>query len=746
MSKTKRSKGQKGPKNMKKQKYREAVIELLRSKTNQIYKNRDLALQLKVPNHDYQDFKHIVRSMAEEGVILRHKGNRYGWPKKREIVTGVLDVKPAGFGFLRQDDGGEDVFIGRRQLESAVHQDRVRVAVLQSEKGRLPEGRVVEVLERSFSRLVGTFQESPEMNYIIPDELKLGNVVIKDQDRGGARPGQKVVVEVIHWASMRRFTQGRVVEVLGFPDEKGVDVLSIACGAGLPLAFPEEVEAEANRLPDEVTVDLSADRRDLRDLFTVTVDPDDAKDFDDAISLESLKNGRWRLGVHIADVSAFVPVNSAIDREALRRGTSVYLVDRVIPMLPDKLSSDLCSLRPGQDRLTFSVMMTLSSDASVESYELYEGVIRSRHRLTYREAQTHIDEARMATTQSSRKASRDARGSAEQGEPELQTMFLAMAELARKLKDRWSRTGSIDFTVPESRIDLDEAGRPVSLGVREPLETHGIIEAFMLLANRTVAEHVQNVRAGTGEPLSFIYRNHEKPGGDKLTEFTRFVRSLGYTFDPGKHVTPKQFQDLLGRIKGTRFEILIGDVALRTMMKAVYSSKNIGHFGLAFKQYTHFTSPIRRYPDLIAHRLLKQFASNPGEKLKLAEKLSQICDIATEREIKAQKAERESIRVKQVEYMQDHLNEEFDAIVSGIVPFGFFVEITDLLVEGLVPLRTIADESFIVDEKNYRLIGERRGLQFRLGDSVRVKVASVLLQTRQIDFELIEGESVSSSV
>jgi len=711
----------------------DAIVQFLSAHSSRSFRSRELSKQMGVANRDYPVFRRTLKQLAEEGTIVRHSGGRYGKPFKSALADGLLRVKTQGYGFVVRDDGGEDVFVSEKNMNSALHQDRVRVELWAQSAGKLPEGRVVEILERGHKRIVGTFHEARTYNYVIPDELKLSkDIFIYDKNRGKAQEGQKVVVEITKWSDSRRMPEGRVAEVLGFPDQKGVDVLSVAYGFDLPMRFPDAVEKEAERIPAGFSASDLEGRLDLRDRPVFTIDPDDAKDFDDAVSLEDLPNGNILLGVHIADVSHYVRSGSALDMEALNRGTSVYLVDRVIPMLPEALSNGLCSLKPDQDRLTYSVLMELTPDAKLEDYRIRESVIHSRHRLTYRQAQDRIVSGRNLSDGPDRKRSGNG------GDVLLDKTLARMADLSGMLLSGWRLSGSIDFDLPEAQVVLGEDGKPVDIFIRERLESHRLIEAFMLLANRTVAEHVQRLRDQTGMKLTFVYRVHEKPKGDKLTEFVHFIRALGYVFDPGKNVTPKKFQQFLQKIKGTPHEVVVEEVALRTMMKAVYTTANTGHFGLAFKHYTHFTSPIRRYPDLIVHRVLKSYLKTEPERPPLALPLSRICETATEREIAAQNAERESIRAKQVEFMENKIDEEFDGVISGVVVFGIFVEIPQYLVEGLVHVNDLIDDYYLFDEKHYRLVGQNAGKVYRLGDAVRVRVAHVLKDKRKIDFVLVE--------
>ena len=697
------------------------ILSYLKENSGHAFKARELFRKLGVANKDYRDLKDLLRDMAEDGKIARLKGNRYGTVRQIKQIEGVLHVKTQGYGFLIRDDGGEDVFISQRNMGSALHGDRVAVELWAKPSGKLAEGKIVSVLERGRERIVGIYQETDTYGYVIPDNLKISkDVSIHADKQGDAKPGHKVVAEVLDWGDARRMPEGRIAEILGYPDEPGVDVLSVARGFDLPESFPKSVEQEAEAIPDRIPDEVLENRLDLRDKLAFTIDPEDAKDFDDALSLEKLNNGNWQVGVHIADVSHYVPVGSCTDVEALKRGTSCYLADRVIPMLPERLSNSICSLEPLKDRLTFSVHIELSSTGSIQDYTIHESVIRSKHRLSYEQAQRLID------------------GKPEPNDPnEITERLRNMNTLSQQLFMQWKKAGNIDFDAPEAKVVLNERGHPVQLGKRERLASHRIVESFMLLANRIVAEHVQNLRRESGKKLRFVYRVHEKPSGKKLERFVQFVKAMGHPFDAGKRITPKKFQAFLNEIKGTRHEIVIEEVALRSMMKAQYTTGNIGHFGLAFKHYTHFTSPIRRYPDLVVHRLLKAYLKPIPATPRMAAPLNEICKTATESEIRADKAERESIKAKQCVFMAEHVGEMFDTIISGVTGFGFFAEIPEYLVEGLIHVEDLVDDYYHFDEARLRLIGERTGRTFQLGDSVQVEVKRVLLDERKIDFRLV---------
>ncbi|MBN2105445.1 ribonuclease R [bacterium] len=729
-------------------KYEKKVIQFLDQHPKKCFKTRMLSRELGVQNRDYRAFRELLKFLTESGKVSRYKGNQFGKYVKPAMLTGKLHVKAQGYGFLIREDGGEDVFISQKSMGSALHGDCIRVELWAHSAGKLPEGKVREVLERGRDRLVGVYVESNAYSYVVPDDFKVTrDIYIAPDHCGSASPGHKVIAEIVDWGEAARMPEGRIVEVLGYPDEPGVDVLSIASEFNLPSCFSDKVENAAASLSEKITREEIDCRLDCRDWLTFTIDPEDAKDFDDAVSLVSMENGNYQLGVHIADVSAFVKMGSPVDHEALSRGTSVYLVDRVFPMLPERLSNQLCSLKPRADRLAFSVLFELTPGGGIIDYQIKESLIQSKIRLSYIQAQKILD----APDSSFRDLYQEfgINESNEIGLLSFETLCQTLKQmhaLSQILFENWQEQGYIDFDAPEPDVQLDDKGKPVALGVRARYDSHRLIESFMLLANQTVAGHIRQIRQSTGKKYPFIYRVHQKPTQEKMKKFMDFVRPFGYEFDPGKKVTSKKFQQFLNGISDPGHRTVIDEVAVRTMMKAIYSTANTGHFGLAFKDYTHFTSPIRRYPDLMVHRLLKSYLQTDPQKLNIKPTLAQIAAQSTEREIVAQEAERESIRAKQVDFMSDHLGAEFDGIISGVTSFGFFVEITELLVEGLVAVRDLQDDYYVYDEKRWRLKGEMTGRIYQLGDPVRVQVVRVHREMRKLDFVLVDAEDQESKV
>ncbi len=640
-------------------------------------------------------------------------------------VVGTLSTTRRGSGFVTIEGTNEEVYIPERFMSTALHGDKVAVALFarpvrkrrRDERDRL-EGEIVEVLERKTTTIVGTLEESRTAFFVVPDDEHIArDVYVAREDARGARPGDKVVVQLLPWSDPALSPEGVVLEVLGRAGDARVEVLSVARSFNLPMRFPPAVEREAASFPDTIPAQELATRLDLRNIACVTIDPEDAKDFDDAVSYERLSDGLIRLGVHIADVSYYVKEGSALDAEAFQRGTSVYLVNEVIPMLPERLSNDLCSLRPHTDRLTYSVLMDMRDDGTVEHYMIARSVIRSRRRFTYEEVQEIL----------------------ERGKGEFVEMLRPLHKLTQVLTRNRKKAGSIDFDTGEAKFRFDEHGLPSAIIKKVRLDAHRLIEECMLLANKVVAQHIGKVRRNE-HAKPFIYRVHDVPDPSRLEDLGNFVKHLGYSLDVKHGVSSLQLQRLLDKVKGTEVENVVNEVALRSMAKAIYSEKNIGHFGLAFKYYTHFTSPIRRYPDLVVHRLLHEYEKgvSAARRAELARRLPIICRQSSERERLAAEAERESVKVMQVEFMKRHVGDEFEGVIAGVTNFGLFVEINDLLVEGLVRMRDLTDDYYLFDEQRYQLKGRSRGKVYRLGDTVRVQVVSVNPERREIDFRIVD--------
>jgi len=680
-------------------------------------KIRELAKEIGVPEKEYASFRTLVRKLESDGKLVRLRGNRFTAPERLNMVVGKVSVpasRDGGFGFVVREDE-PDVFIPASGMSSAMHGDRVAVRIVR--KGRAdgsPEGEIVRILERGFQTAVGVYRERARFGFVEPDDRKIPwDIYIKTDDAMGAREGQKVMVRIESWSPR---PSGRIEEVLGYPGDPGMDVLSIAIGYGLRTELPNDAQEEAERIPDGIPEEEIARRQDLRDTLCLTIDPEEARDFDDAVSLAVGDDGVFLLGVHISDVAFYVREGSALDREALLRGNSAYLVDRVLPMLPGRLSGHLCCLKPEEDRLAMSVLIRLDSRGEALEYDIVPSVIRSRARLSYEEAQALVENAPVRE---------EARG--------LRETLGAMYGVSRLLIGRRRSRGAIDFNLPEARVELDPAGHPIDVHRIERLDSHRIIEEFMLLANELVADHLDRVS------VPFLYRVHDTPDPKKLAEFAAFARSLGHPFRTRKRIGPGEIQQFLRVIRGRPGEAVIVELLLRAMRLAVYSPKNAGHFGLSCPRYTHFTSPIRRYPDLLVHRLLKELQGEDldGERREeLTRKLPALGDHLSERERAAAEAERETVRMKQTEFMEDRVGELLWGIVSGIRRFGIFVELEDTLVEGLVHVRDLKGDHYTFDDRQYCLVGRRTGRRFRMGDRVRVRVVRADKEARQVDFVL----------
>lgn len=695
----------------------EQVVEYLRTKAGRPLKAKELARGLGVSAQDYPEFRGLLGRLENEGLLYRVRRQRYAAPEKINLVAGRLQTIRSGAGFVVAEDGGEDLFIPFEGLGSAVDGDRVVARVERKRRNQRPEGRIIRVLERARETVVGTYHPRRSFGFVVPEDRKLTrDIFVPPGHEGGANAGDVVVVRISDWGNGHLGPAGEVETVLGPRTDTGVDVLAILYAHGLPLDFPDEVveEAEAIAARGIQPADLEG-RLDLRDQLIFTIDPADARDHDDALSIRPAGEGRWEVGVHIADVGHYVREGSALDVEALRRGNSVYLVDRVVPMLPEALSAGICSLMPDEDRLAMSVLMVVDEEGKVVDSRVVRSVIRSRHRLSYEEAQGVIEGTSSVDEQTDEALHR-------------------LIEISRQLRRVRAERGSLDFDLPEARVILNTQGEPTDIQRVLRLESHRLIEDFMLLANETIARRAARAK------MPFLYRIHERPDADRLEQLREFVATFGHRLSRRAEPTPKDLQRLLTRVRGRPEENLISTVVLRSMKQARYSAENEGHFGLAARYYTHFTSPIRRYSDLVVHRLVGR-AFIDGETLPESlreETLPMVARITSERERIAVEAERDSVDLKKVEFMEQHLGAEFTGTISGVTSFGFFVLLDQFFVEGLVHVSNLEDDYYLYLEEQYALVGEHRRRRFQLGDTVRVQVASVDREERKIDFLLVD--------
>lgn len=681
-------------------------------------KAKDLAKKLGVvEEHVYEELKHFLHTLIEEG-YLEKQGKRFTLKSFRsnKLIGALQILRDGEYGFvLLKDQNIKDVFVAGKNLNTAFHGDIVEVILTASRRGKSLEGEITNIVERKRKEIVGTLHKSQSFYFIKPDDEKVHrDIYIAQNKLNGAKVNDKVVVGDIEWKSQQLNPEGRVKEILGKSGSYDAEIASIAREFGLAHKFSKEVMHEAESISEKIPQSEILNRLDLRDKTIFTIDPDDAKDFDDAVSVEDLPNGNFLVGIHIADVSHYVFDGTSTYEEALKRATSVYLVGKVIPMLPEKLSNNICSLVPYKDRLTYSVLAELTPRGKLEGYEIHKTIINSKRRFTYDEVQEIILS----------------------GKGDFFEEVTKLNQISRTLREKRMKKGSINFFSPEVVFKLDDDGIPVEIKIKEVRESHNLIEELMLLANQIVAEHVK-LKADK-KVIPFVYRIHDLPDKEKIVEFARFVKSLGYHFDPNQANKSRQFQLLLEEVKGTEEEAVVNEIAIRSMAKAIYSTKNIGHYGLGFKYYTHFTSPIRRFPDLIVHTLIHKFNQNKLEKNLSLEELEEICNHASAQERNAVNAERLSVKLKQIEFLKSKVGEDFHGVVSGITHFGIFIELSQTLAEGLIRLRDMEDDFYVFDEKNYSINGKRSGRRIRLGDKVNVRVIRVDEEKREIDFILLD--------
>ena len=711
--------------NVARNEFTNRVFKLFSDNSDNSYNFRQTAGQLGITDKREKDqVKSILEQLCTQGSLVEMNRGKYKLnPKlvnaiaKANTVTGIVDMKATGKAYIICPDLSEDVFIESNNTNHALNGDKVKVHLFPKRKDRRPEGVIVEIVERAKKQFVGIVHVSKRFAFLVPDSQLINvDIYIPLTALKGAKHGQKAVALITEWPEKATNPIGEIIHVLGQPGENNVEMNAILAEFDFPLEFPKAAEAEALRIKNEVAPEELAKRRDFRGIWTCTIDPVDAKDFDDALSLQKMPDGNWEVGVHIADVSHYVTPGSAIDTEAYERGTSIYLVDRTIPMLPEQLSNLVCSLRPDEEKLCFSAVFKLNDKAEILEEWFGRTVIKSNRRYAYEEVQVMIEGA----------------------EGDFKNELMTLHNLSSKLREERFKKGSIAFKSQEVKFKLDEKGKPIGVMIKEQKEANYLIEDFMLLANRRVAERIATRKNKEGEAKTFVYRVHDEPNPEKLIRFSEFLKKLGYDFQTTsrKSITTS-FNQLFDKILGKGEENMIETIAIRTMARAEYTTHNIGHYGLSFRYYTHFTSPIRRYPDLMVHRLLQWYLD---EKPSASEsEYDEKCKHSSDMERKAMEAERASVKYKQAEYLMDRIGEEFDGLISGVSKWGIFVELTESKCEGMVSLRLMNDDFYYLDEENYRIIGQRWGKIYRLGDNIRIKVKKIDLQKKQMDFDLVRN-------
>ena len=705
----------------------DSIIHFLVHDVGRPVKLRELAHLMKVPERDYPKLRSEVKGMLASGRLVELKRGRIAPPDPLNLVTGTVFVKRGQHLFVRVDPPEDDpsaprreIFIRPRDRMTALDGDRVMVRLYSEKDGPSEEGAIIRILKRALKPIVGIYHKAKHFSYVVPDPPHpLREIYVPPQYANKAEVGQQVVIQITDWDSPDATPSGKIIEILGFPDDPGVDIERVIGAFNLPRRFPAEALHEAKAYSEELTPGDLEGREDFRDAIAFTIDPVDAKDHDDAVSIERIGN-HWRLAVHIADVSHYVTEGSALDREAYERGTSVYLVDRVIPMLPERLSNDLCSLRPKVDRLTLSCVMEVSDSGEVTRYRFTDGVIRSHAKLSYEMVMDYFRTGEKTRTVAPLAATLD-----------------DMRTVARILRKRRFANGSLDLDVPEAKVILDEEGHPIEIRLRHSDESHQLVEDFMLVANQCAAHRFLR------QNLPSLYRVHAPPSPEKMEEFAGFAETLGFRFAVDGGVTPKKVAQFLEQFHDDPRKDMIHQMLLRSLMKAVYQPENVGHFGLAFPHYTHFTSPIRRYPDLWIHRYIKKIEANSWkvpQQNKMRGTLPAIGRQTSDRERQAEEAERESVRIKQLEYLSSHLGDEFSGKISGFLEFGMFVSLDDIGADGLVRFSGIDDDFYVWDRERFQVRGRRLGRTFKLGEAVRVRLVRTDAERREIDLEIVGAD------